>query len=227
MKQVVVISGGTEGLGKEIARTLTSDYQVVILSPTEEKLKKVANELGCDYQICDISVWDNCYKTVLNILKKYGQIDCLINNAGIYIEQELELNDSNRIKEVFGVNTLGTIYLTKAVIPTMKKNRRGLIVNIISQAGLVGQNGKSIYNSSKWAITGFTKCMQIELSKYNIAVTGIYPGKLDTNMFKNMGIEKDMSNALNTENVAKTVQFILSFDNKVVIPELGIKNINN
>lgn len=227
MKQVVVISGGTEGLGKEIARTLTSDYQVVILSPTEEKLKKVANEIGCDYQICDISVWDNCYKVISNIIKNYGQIDCLINNAGIYIEQELELNDPDRIKEVFAVNTLGTIYLTKAVIPNMKKIKKGLIINIISQAGLVGQNGKSIYNSSKWAITGFTKCMQIELSKYNIAVTGIYPGKLDTNMFKNMGIEKDMSNALNTENVAKIVQFILSLDNKVVVSELGIKDIDN
>lgn len=225
MNKVIVISGGSDGLGKAIAQQLFQNYKVVILSPTKEKLEKVSQEIGCDFKICDISDYNSVQNAVQNIIKENGKIDCLINNAGVFIEGPLETNDPERIKKVININTIGTIFLTKEVVSQMKKQSFGKIVNIISQAGLYGKAERSIYNASKWAITGFTKSIEIELKQYGIGVTGIYPGKMKTEMFSKMGIEKDMSDALDIEDVAKTVEFILNFGKETIFPEIGIKNI--
>lgn len=228
MKKVVVISGGIDGVGKKVAQLLVTDcsgYKVIILSPNKEKIKTVSKEINCEYTVTNISDWEQCDKCIENIVSKYGAVDILINNAGLYIEQELELNDPEHIKKVISVNTLGTIYLTKAAIPFLKSSAPSRIINVISQSGLVEQTGKTVYSASKWAITGFTKCLQLELAKYNINVTGIYPGKINTNMFKKIGIEKDMSNAIDPTDIAKTIQFILSFDSKVVFSGIRIRDI--
>ncbi len=224
MKPVVIISGGSDGLGKEIARQLAGDYQVIILSPTEDKLKAAAAEIGADYQPCDVSDWNQVNTAVKNILAKYQKIDVLINNAGIWIEGELDANDPARIKQVLDVNTLGTVFLTRAVVPTMKAQKSGRIINIISQAGLYGKAERSVYYASKWAITGLTKSLDLELVKYNIAVMGIYPAIINTGMYKAAGVAKDTSKGLEPVDIAKSIKFILSFPPNVTFPELGMKN---
>jgi len=125
------------------------------------------------------------------------------------------------------VNTLGTIYLTKSIIPYMKKQHSGNIVNIISQGGLSGKSERSVYTASKFAITGFTESLQLELSKYGIKVSGIYPGKLKTEMFKKVGIEKDLSDGLEVEEVAQFISFLLSLKKDTLILDIGLKHINN
>jgi len=117
--------------------------------------------------------------------------------------------------------------MTKAVVPAMKQQKSGLIININSQGGLYAKAERSVYTASKWAVTGFTKAMQPELAPFGIAVTGIYPGMLKTDMFNKMGIDKDMSKGLDTKEVAKTVEFLLSFDTPTTFPEIGIKHIAN
>ncbi len=227
MSKVVVISGGSDGLGKEIAKKLLPKNKVVILSQSKSKTISVAKELNCDFQVCNVSLSDEVRAAVKNIIRKYKKIDCLINNAGVWIEGELDSNDYEGIKAVLDINTLGTIYLTKAVIHHMKRHHKGLIVNIISQAGLQGKTERSVYTASKFAITGFTKSIQPELAKYNIAVTGIYPGKMKTKMFEKVGVNKKMDDALDPKEVAKTIEFLLSFDSKTLFTEIGIKYINN
>lgn len=223
MKKVVVVSGGSDGLGKDIAKQLVGTYTVVILSPTPEKLEKTAAEIGCDFAVCDVSDYAHVSRTITEILSKHGRIDCLINNAALWIQGELDENDADYLVKVVQVNLTGVMLLTKAVIPTMKQQKEGLIININSQAGLYAKKERSIYNATKWGLTGFTKSLESELAKYGIRVTGIYPGKLSTHMFKKMGIEKNMDDALNTQEVAKAIEFILTLDANTVIPELGIK----
>ncbi len=225
MKKVVVISGGSDGLGKETARLLASENQVVILSPEEQKLIGVSKEIGCDYEVCDVTDTLQISNAVANILTKYKTIDCLINNAGIWIEGELSDCDTERIRKVIEVNTTGLILLTKAVLPNMKENKKGLIINISSRAGLNALKERSVYTASKWAVTGFTRSLQSELVKYNIKVTGIYPGKMKTKLFEKAGNTKDFSNALNVVEAAKTIKFILSLDEKTTIPDVTIMNI--
>lgn len=226
MKKVIIISGGSDGLGKETARILSKKHQVVILSPSEDKLKKTSEEIGCDYEVCDIRSHENIQFVLNNIISKHNRIDCLINNAGIWIEGELDSNEVTNIIDVLNVNITGTIILSKEVIPYMKKNKSGLIININSQAGLYAKKDRSVYTASKWAVTGFTKCLQSELSNFGISVTGLYPGKMKTKMFEKLGIHKDMSDGIEVGDVARTIDFIISQDNKIEIPELGIKNTN-
>ena len=226
MKQVIVITGGSDGLGKEIAKKLSRQNDVVIVSHNKEKLEVVAREIGCDLQVCDVTKYQEIFEAVKSIVNKYGRIDCLVNNAGVWIEGELDENNEQQIEETFQVNILGVINFAKAVIPQMKKQKTGRIINIISQAGLYAKAKRSVYGASKFALSGFTKALEDELAGYGIGVMGIYPGKMNTRLFEKVGIEKKMDDAINPEDVAKTIEFILSFDNSVVFPEIGIKNIN-
>lgn len=105
------------------------------------------------------------------------------------------------------MNNLGVVLASKAVIPQMKKQKSGLIVNINSQGGFYAKAERAVYSAAKWGMTGFTKSLQSELAKYGIAVTGIYPGKMNTKMFEKMGIQKDMADALDTKEVAKVIIF--------------------
>ncbi|PIR07120.1 MAG: hypothetical protein COV55_01675 [Candidatus Komeilibacteria bacterium CG11_big_fil_rev_8_21_14_0_20_36_20] len=227
MKTTILISGGTSGLGKTIAQILSPHQQVIILSPSEDKLKKVAAELNCDYEVCDITDYQQCERAIQNTLKKHQQIGCLINNAGIWIEGGLDQNDADHIQKTMDINATGVIFLSKAVIPTMKKQKQGFIINVISQAGLYAKAKRSVYDASKWAVTGLTKCLEQELAPYNIKVTGLYPGFMETPLFEKMGTHKDFTNALNPESVAKAIKFLIDMDHEVLIPELGIKKISN
>lgn len=221
--KIILITGGSDGLGKAIATRLAPSNKVIILSSNEDKLKVVAQELGCEYKVCDVRDYTQAEKVISEI----GTIDCLVNNAGLWIQGPLDKNDPQRIHEVLEVNTLGVINMTKAVIPAMKQRGSGLIININSQGGFYAKAERGVYTATKWAITGFTKAMQPELAPHGIAVTGIYPGMMKTDMFRKMGIEKDMSKGLEPEEVAKTIEFLLTFDKPTIFPEIGIKHIDN
>ncbi len=227
MNKIIVITGGSDGLGKTLTEDLSKDNKVIILATNEKKLKTVAKENNCDYFVCDITDYNAVDAIIEKITRKHSKVDVLINNAGLWIQEELDQNDSDRIKEVIEVNLLGTINVTKAVIANMKSNKDGLIININSQAGINYKAERVVYNASKWGITGFTKSLQPELAKYGIRVTDVMPGMMKTDMFKKMNIEKNMNNGLNTKEVSRLIRFIIDTSSDVIIPEVGIKNINN
>ena len=225
--KTVVITGGSDGLGKTLTRTLAKENNVIILAIDEEKMKIVAKENNCSYKLCNVSKYDEVEKVISEIVKEYNKIDVLINNAGLWIQEELDVNDSKRIEAVIDVNLLGVINVSKAVIPCMKQSKDGLIININSQAGINHKAERTVYNASKWGVTGFTKSLQDEVAKYGIRVTNVMPGMMKTDMFKKMNITKNMENGIDTKEVARLIQFIIDTPSDVMIPEVGIKNINN
>lgn len=217
--KTILISGGSDGLGKAIAKRLAQDNNVIIVARDEAKLKATATELGCSYFVGDVAD----YAAMERICQEIGTIDCLINNAGIWLQGPLDETDPKRIQEVIDTNVHGTISLTKAAMPGMKHRKRGLIINVISQGGLNARDGWPIYTTSKWAITGFTKSIQQELEPYGVGVTGLYPATINTDMFAKSGISKDVSHALDPNDVAKTVAFVIEMDGTLSLPEIGIK----
>jgi len=225
--KTIVITGGSDGLGKTLTEYLSKDNNVIMLATNEDKLKSVADINNCDYKVCDVSNYNVVDNTIKEIKDKYGRIDVLINNAGLWIQEELDTNDYSRIEDVIGVNLLGTINVSKAVIPYMKENKDGLIININSQAGINHKAERVVYNASKWGVTGFSKSLQDEVAKYGIRVTNVMPGMMKTDMFNKMNITKNMDNGLDTKEVARLINFIIDTPSDVMIPEVGIKNINN
>ena len=226
MKKVVLITGGSDGLGKEIARVFKDDFLVIILADKEEKLKKTAKELGVDYFVCDVSSYKNCEEIFNKIIQEYKKIDCLINNAGIWIEGFLEENEFEKIKKTVEINLLGSIYLTKLVVPLMKKQKSGDLIFINSQAGLNAKAKRSVYTATKWGLNGFAKSLQQELLPFNIRVLNFYPGKMKTLLFEKAGVEKDLSNAFESKYLAKLIKEILLLPKEIVVSEFGIKNLN-
>lgn len=227
MKKVIVITGASDGLGKTLTESLSKENNVIALATTEEKLQKVAEDNNCNYKVCDVSDYHQVEKCTNEIIEEFGKIDILINNAGLWIQEELEENDEKRIHDVIDVNLLGMIYMTKAVIPIMKSRQDGIIININSQAGINHKAERVVYNASKWGVTDFSKSLQDEVAKYGIRVTDILPEMLKTDMFNKMNIKKNMENGLDTKEVARLVEFIIDTPKDVMIPEVGIKNINN
>ncbi len=227
MNKTIVITGGSDGLGKTLAESLSKDNNIIIIATNEEKLKIVAENNNCEYKVCDVSNHNEVEKTIAEILEEHNKIDVLINNAGLWIQEELDINDYNRIEDVINVNLLGVINLSKAIIPSMKQNKDGLIININSQAGINHKAERVVYNASKWGVTGFSKSLQDEVAKYGIRVTDVMPGMMKTDMFNKMNISKNMDNGLDTKEVARLIRFIIDTPKDVMIPEVGIKNINN
>jgi len=223
--KTMIISGGTDGLGKTIATHFKNKYQIIIFSPNKEKGERVAKELGIDYISGDVSTYLNCESLVKLVVDKYGSIDVAVNNAGMWIQGNIENNDPNSIRQVIEVNALGVVNLTRAVTPQMKLQTSGDIIIINSQAGLYAKAERTVYNLTKWGLTGFAKSLQPELAKDGIRVVSIHPGKMKTDMFKKLGIEKDMSDGLDTKHVATAIDFVLSLPPDTLVPEIGIKHL--
>lgn len=218
----IIITGASDGLGKAIAKEL-KEYELILISRNEEKLKELSEKLKCKYYICDLKD----YSQIENIISQIDDVDILINNAGIWLAGDLEENTFEQISDCIDVNTKAPIYMTKAILPIMRKKQKGLIINVCSQSSFDNDAFSTVYNASKWAMRGFNRSIQQVLSKDNIKVTGFYPGFMQTNLFKKAGNDYDTSTGLEPEKVAKTIRFIIECEQDVIIPEIGIKDIEN
>ena len=227
-KRVVLISGGSSGVGRAIAERLTHDWNVVIFAPDEAKTKAAAGEIGCSYEIGDVSKEQDTRRIVATVLEKYKELYCVVNNAGIFGEGELDQHDPTAMRRMVEVNALGTMLLARAVLPHMKERKSGIIVNIISQAGLHARGNYPVYTATKWAVTGFTKSLQQELAQFGIRVSGIYPGLVKTNIFNAAGVpmtDEDWKASIAPGDVAGALAWLLSLPEHVLVPELGLKHV--
>lgn len=220
--KTIVITGGSDGIGKALAEDLSADNKVVILARNEDALKAIAERTGASYFVCDVKNAAQVKTVFEEIVAEHSQIDVLINNAGVIVNGELVDAPDDVIENVITTNTLGAIYVAKAALTTMKAQKSGRIINVISQAGRSAKAGRSIYNASKWALTGFTKALEEEAGNYGVLVTGFYPGTVRTELFAKAGLELN-GNALETSDIVGAIRYIVSLPNTVAIPELDIK----
>ena len=167
--------------------------------------------------MCDVSDAEQVNKTVRGIVKNFGKIDILINNAGVWLEGPIQENSVERISKLIDVNLKGVIYMARAVLPTMIARNNGFIINIASTSGLRGWENQAVYVSSKFGVTGFTKSLQLDLAKTNIKVAGFYPGGMRTKIFERAGFPTDIKEWMDTEEVAKVIVFMLKQDDTMIL----------
>ena len=209
----IVITGGNSGLGLEITKLFLEDnYNVVIIGKNEDSLKSVKNELNSDNLKtiqCDLRNNEEIEKN----LESIKDIDILINNAGIIKYSSLEEHNSQSIIDIINTNLLGTILVTKKLLPQLKKSNSGIIMNVSSTSGLMtgGHANESIYMASKFGVTGFTESLKREMQeqKLNVKVLGFYPGGMQTQLFAKSGLEKDTSKFMDPKEIAKVMKFII------------------
>jgi len=186
--QIVVITGSTRGIGKDVAEAFAgAGATVIITGRGEETVVKTVGELTsqglkADGFACDVSDMNNVEKTLNKIIDKYKGVDILINNAGITRDNLLLRMSETDWDDVINTNLKGVFHFTKIVSKTMLKARKGKIINIASIIGMTGNAGQANYAASKAGIIGFTKSVARELASRGITANAVAPGYIQTDM---------------------------------------------
>ncbi|MFM9825652.1 SDR family oxidoreductase [Flavobacterium sp.] len=179
MSKVVLITGGSSGIGKSIGEFLHQNGYIVY--GTSRNPDKATQSI---FPLIALDVRDvvSIHKAVNTIVQKSGTIDILINNAGVGITGPLEEIPSEEIKNNFETNFFGPIEVMKSVLPQMRKQQSGLIINITSIAGFMGLPYRSVYSASKGALELITESLRMEVKPFGIQITNIAPGDFATNI---------------------------------------------
>lgn len=179
MNKVVLITGGSSGIGKSIGEYLHKKGFTVY--GTSRNPEKVGDSI---FPLIALDVRDSStiYKAVGEILAKSGRIDVLINNAGVGITGPIEEIPTQEIKNNFETNLFGPIEMMKAVLPQMRTQKSGLIINVTSIAGYMGLPYRGIYSASKGALELITEALRMETKSFGIEITNIAPGDFATNI---------------------------------------------
>ena len=182
---VVLITGGSRGLGQALAETFVqAGSQVVITAKNQELLNQVAKGIGALSLLLDVRSESQVEAAVQKVIERFGRIDIWVNNAGIWLPHvPIEKMDLSRVHDMVEVNLFGTIYGSKIALQQMRKQSGGVIVNILSTSALTGRAYGSGYCASKYAAVGFTSSLRLEVEADNIKVIAVYPGGMKTSFF--------------------------------------------
>ncbi len=187
--RVVLVTGGSSGIGYATARAfLAEGAKVAITGRDEARLRKAEDELRSHGTVLaipgDVSRAEDARRFVEETEAKLGPIDILVNNAGIFLNKPVEGLTEEEYDAVMDINMKGTFLCTKYVIPSMVRRRRGAIVNVASDNAIIGFPGSSVYCASKAAMVLFTKCVALEHALDGIRVNAICPGEVETPMLE-------------------------------------------
>lgn len=234
-EKTVLVTGGSRGIGKAVALKMAElGANVAIIATSDgEAAQNTLKELkasGCKagLYVCDISDEKQVKDTVDSVLKDYGQIDVLVNNAGITRDKLMMAMTEDDIDSVIDVNLKGTLYMTKACIRPFMKQRKGSIINISSVVGLMGNAGQANYAASKAGVIGVTKTVAKEYAARGIRCNAIAPGYICTDMTGSLGeaesekIKKMIPSGRfgNPEDVAFLAAFLASDNSSYITGEV-------
>ena len=186
--KVLLITGAAQGIGFEISKAFAEAGAIVVLTDlNEDKVKEAAVTLGGSAigLKCDVTIEQDIQQAIDETISHFGRIDILINNAGLQHVAKLEDFPTARFELLVKVMLTAPFIATKLVLPHMKKQQFGRILNMASINGLVGFAGKAAYNSSKHGVIGLTKVAALETAADGITVNAICPGYVDTPLVRN------------------------------------------
>ncbi len=187
-----LVTGGSRGIGRACVQFLSkAGADVAFTYNTNEKLaNKLCDEYTGENIVRSFKVNTNNEDYICNVINTvendFGKIDILVNNAGIWKKSDIENLSLDKWNNTININLTGTFLFTKYVVPIMKKNNFGRIINISSTAGQRGEAFYSHYAASKGGIIAFTKSLAVELGKYNITVNSVAPGWVKTDMTRDV-----------------------------------------
>jgi NAD(P)-dependent dehydrogenase (short-subunit alcohol dehydrogenase family) len=195
-QRVAVVTGSSTGIGYEISLALARSgfltYATMRNLSKRDRIQSIADKERLPIRVTQLDVTDDhSVKTAINsIVSEAGRIDILVNNAGFGVVGPFEDVAIDEIKKQYETNFYGVIRVTQAVLPIMRRQMSGRIINISSGAGRFGYPGGSAYVSSKFALEGLSECMVYELERFGIKVVLVEPGFIKTNFGNNLVVAK-------------------------------------
>jgi len=223
--KTVLITGGSRGIGNSIVRKLAQYGLNIAMTYNEHEIDLLEIKKDCPYSQSKIKQYklnlsskEEIDTLVQKVEKDFGNIDFLINNAGVIKDGYILFSSEESWDKVHSIDLKGTFLLSKAVLPIMMKNKNGAIINISSVAGLTGVCGQTNYCAAKAGVIGFTRALAKEVAHKNIRVNSIAPGYVDTDMVRS--VPKKVLDSLNSgiplkrmadpDEIASVALFLLS-----------------
>lgn len=227
--KTAIVTGASSGLGRAIATALCNKgVKVFGLARNEERLQQIREEIGENFHPVklDLTHEKEVRAWVEDTFSKNSVPDILINNAGTGSFHKIDETPSETWRQMIDINLNAIFYLTSAVVPLMKKAESSShIINIGSILGAVTRTEASAYCATKFGINGFSEVLFKELRGFNIKVTCINPGSIDTHFFQTSGI-KAHHNMLQPDELADTLVYVLETPDNFLINELTVRPLN-
>lgn len=216
-----LITGGSQGIGAAIVNhARTAGHQVVFTGRNDAHIEATARASGAHGIHADVASDADNQRVVEESLATMGGIDVLINNAGFGYHAEIGTIEMQKMRDLFATNVFGAVDLANRVVPHMKKQGDGDIVNIASTSGMKGAKGATVYAGSKWAMRGITQCWQADLRPHGIRVVCICPSEVQTNWMGKTG--RNNPNKLYADDIAATIMAGLEMPRRVLWTELAV-----
>jgi len=226
--KLVIITGASKGIGKELAIQMAAQgAKVNLLARSEKQLDDLRNTIRtngghCEFFAGDVTDEVFVHHAVAETIKKFGTVDIVINNAGFGIFKPSDETTAAEWDSVFATNVKGTFLVTNAVIPIMKKKKSGHIINIASDVAKRVFAGGSLYCASKYAQDAYSMAIRKELRPFNIKVSVVYSGLVDSAFHADPQGHDSHSWWLKNEDMASAIIYVASQPAHVVIDELMI-----
>ncbi|MFH1649146.1 MAG: SDR family oxidoreductase [Candidatus Woesearchaeota archaeon] len=229
--KVVLVTGASDGIGREIALRLAKEgVKLALLARDKAKLHEVSqlakNAGSPEVEVfeCDIRKSKDIISTVEKVLKKFKQVDVLVNNAGVWQKLgPLESISDKDIDDIVATNLTGLMYLTKALMLQLKSRPEAIILNVISQSGVVAQEGQSVYTASKYGVRGFTEVLKAEFKDTNVRVGAVYQSGTNTKMFEKAGDYPPVEKFTEPADLAEVVAFMLTRPPKIWLHDVRVE----
>lgn len=216
-----LITGGSQGIGAAtVALARRAGHHVVFTGRDERLIGQVARETGADGLRLDVSSAADNASVVEACQARMGGIDVLVNNAAFGYAAEIGEIDVDAMKAMFDTNVFGLVDLTNRIVPMLKAQGEGDIVNIASTSGMKGAARGTVYAASKWAVRGISQCWQAELRPYGIRVMSVCPSEVQTNWGGRTG--RNNPNKLYADDIARTLMAALDMPRRVLWPEVAV-----
>lgn len=224
--KVAIVTGGAKNLGLCITRTLLEKgMRVAICGRNQEDLSASLDLLAKDYgnkvwgMACDVSKSKEVERFYIEIEKQFGDVHILVNNSGFGKETLIWKTSEDDWDDVMNTNVKGAFLMSKAVSPTMIKNKEGYIVNIASQAALNGYANAGVYCASKFAMLGLGKALQEELHPYNVHVHSLNPALIQSKRKKEEALDPSL---LQNEDIAQMLTYLIQQPRRIKIDNVGL-----
>jgi 3-oxoacyl-[acyl-carrier protein] reductase len=216
-----LITGGSQGIGAALVEAArAAGDKVVFTGRNEELIDKVASTTGAHGVRADVSVAEDNARTLKECIAKMGGIDVLVNNAGYGYMAEIGSVDMGAMKAMFDTNVFGLVDLTNRIVPLMKEQGQGDIVNVASTSGIKGHARGTSYSASKWAVRGISQCWQAELRPHDIRVICVCPSEVQTAWGGNTG--RNNPKKLYASDIAEAILSAISAERRALWPELAV-----